>query len=75
MAFTQRPILYDLIFRWNLKQTKQVIEKDIRFVARVEGMGRTIWRKVSKKYKLPVMRSVNLRDGMDNVVTITNTAL
>ena len=33
------------------------------------------WRKVVKRYKLPVIRSINPGDVMDNIMSIANTAI
>ena len=57
-------------------QTNKLIEKEIRFVVTRGGGGvGGSWRKVVKRYKLPVTRQVSIRDVMCNIVTVVNTTV
>ena len=55
----ERQILSDLTYMWNLK--KSLLEKEMRFVVtrgKSQGVGGRArnWRKLVKRYKLPVTR-------------------
>ena len=55
----ERQILSDLTYMWNLKNS--LLEKEMRFVVtrgKSHGVGRRArnWRKLVKRYKLPVTR-------------------
>ena len=69
ISHTERQILYDLIYMWNLKIKTQKNISDLWLIGAMGGK-REYWRNAVKRYKLSV---INSRDVMCNMMTITNT--